>query len=341
MKPVYFPHTYVPQWAAQILSTCFGHFIVYWPSDTRLPSAMQPWREANVMEVRRPAQIDHRAVKKVVESFRSFAELHQNSAQIKTFASWGQPGSVPFFDETAASRIVWDLKKGTNPETSDKNLDALLCAQVFLHFAQEFDRQNDELKRELGIHAQRSQDLIEKLKGPDEKEEKDLTAIRPAAEDKFQDPAEYMALDRLQAWVQLFMAEPVNSGLFVTSSRSVFNHLVENQGAGAKMIQPVHLPALTPEDAAFVNWRDGFVKRINRLIETGGPEAGSLVADLHLAEGAQGDAALCLYLAEGRSPKDLFASISGTQSGHKSRSRQSAKSKSTLIGFLERRFFDP
>lgn len=338
MKTVYFPHTYVPRWVAQTLAFYFRHFIIYWPSGTKVPHEMQPWLEANVMEVRRPVQIDDRAIKKVIQDFRSFAELHQDSTAIRTLAFWRQPGSVPFFDETSASRIVRDLKKNMKPETNDKNLDPLFCAQVFLHFAQEFDRQQDELKRELGIHSQRSQDLIKNLKGPDET---GLSGIRPAAENKVDDPAEYMALDRLQTWARLFMEDPVDSGLFVTSSRSVFNHLIENQPAGGKMIQSANLPALRPEDAASVSWRDGFVRQMNRLIETGEPEPGPVFADVPRAEAAEANVALSLYLLTGRCPGDVFASILETQSGHKIQSRRSGKSENTLIGFIERRSFDP
>jgi hypothetical protein len=56
MKPIYFPFTYVPRWVAETLAACFKQFTVYQPSGRKLPAEMQPWVEANVMEVRLPVQ---------------------------------------------------------------------------------------------------------------------------------------------------------------------------------------------------------------------------------------------------------------------------------------------
>jgi hypothetical protein len=337
MKPVYFPYTYVSRWVAQALAACFQHFIVYWPSNTKVPHGMQPWVEANVVEVRLPVQTDDQAIKRVIEDFRSFASLHQNSKEIKTAAFLRQLGSVPFFDETAVSQIVRDVKKNIKSETNDKNFDPMFCAQVFLHFAQEFDRQRDELSQELGIYDQRSQELIKNLRGLDAI---DSSATGSAAEIKADDPGEYMALDRLQAWARLFLEDPVDSGLFVTSSQSVFNHLIERQPAAEKIIQSAELPAVPPEEDALITWRHGFLKQIEQLIETGGSKPAHGFTDIPRAETAGAKVALTLYRLPGRSSGDLFASILETQPSHKIKSQLSVKSKNTLLGFVERQSFD-
>jgi hypothetical protein len=337
MKPVYFPFTYVPRWVAQALAACFRHFIVYWPSDIKVPHEMQPWVEANVMEIRLPVQTDDQALKRVVEDFRSFASLHQNRKEIKTAAFLRQLGSVPFFDETAVSQIVWDVKKNIKSETNDKKFNPMFCAQVFLHFAQEFDRQRDELSQELVVYDQHSQELIKNLRGLDET---DSSATAPAAEIKADDPGEYMALDRLQAWARLFMEDPVDSGIFVTSSQSVFNHLIEGQPAAEKIIQSAELPAGLPEDDVSITWRDGFLKQIQQLIETSGSKPKHGFADIPRAETVGVNVALTLYRLPGRSSGDLFASILETQSSDKIKSRLPVKSKNTLLGFVERQSFN-
>jgi hypothetical protein len=336
MKPVYFPYTYVPRWVAQAMAACFHHFIVYWPSGTKMPRQMQPWVEANVMEVRFPVPTDDQAIKRVVEDFQSFARLHQNGKEIK-MAAFLKQGAVPFFDETATSRIIRDVKKNIKSETSEKNFDPLFYAQVFLHFAQEFDRQRDELSQEISIYDQRSQELIKNLRGPDEIHSS-VTGLAP--EIKVDDPGEYMALDRLQAWARMFIEDPVDSGLFVTSNQSVFNHLIESQTAAKKIIQYEKLPAVPTEEGTSIIWRDGFLNQIKRLIETGGSEFEHSFADMPRAEPARANVALTLYLLPGRSPMDLFASILGSRFDGKISSHRSATSKNTLLGFLEHQFFD-
>ena len=340
MKPVYFPYTYVSRWVAQAMAACFHHFIVYWPSGTKMPREMKPWVEAKMMEVHIPVQTDDQAIKRVIEDFRSFARLHQNGKEIK-MAAFLKQGAVPFFDETATSRIIRDVKKNIKSETSEKNFDPLFYAQVFLHFAQEFDRQRDELGQEIGMYDQRSQELIQNLRGPGEIHSS-VTGLAP--EIKVDDPGEYMALDRLQAWARMFIEDPVDSGLFVTSNQSVFNHLIENRTAAKKIIQSEKLPALPAEDGPFTIWRNGFLNQIKGLIETGGSEFEHSLADMPRAETAGGNVALTLYLLPGRSPVDLFASILGPQSSDKiidkNRSRLSAMAKNTLLGFMERQIFD-
>ena len=86
MKPIYFPGTYVPRWVAQALAACFKHFIVYWPSGSKVPPEMQNWVEEGVMEIRLPAQIEEPAVKGVIENFRSFASLYRNGKEVRSVA---------------------------------------------------------------------------------------------------------------------------------------------------------------------------------------------------------------------------------------------------------------
>ncbi len=333
MKPVYFPYTYVPRWVAQALAAFFQHFIVYWPSSTKVPHEMQLWVEANVMEIHLPVQIDDRAINSVIEDFRSFARLHQNSKEIKTAALLRQLGSVPFFDETAVSQIVWDVKKNIKSETNDKNHDPIFCAQVFLYFAQEFDRQHDELSQQLGIYDRRSQELIKDLRGFDAI---DSSVSGPAAQIKTDDPGEYMALDRLQAWARLFLEKPVDSGLFVTSSQSVFNHLIESQPDAEQIIQSAGLPVAPEEDDAFITWREWFLKQIQKLIDTGRWQPEHNLADISRAEKHGVNVTLTLYRLPGRSSGKLFSSIVEPQARHEIKSPVSLKSKNILLGLLER-----
>jgi hypothetical protein len=331
MKPVYFPHTYVPQWVARALAACFQHFIVYWPQGTRMPQEMQSWIEANVMEVRSPVRIDDHALKRVIEDFRSFAGLYRNTQEMRTAAFSRPPGSVPFFDETAVSQVVGDLKKSLQSEGDENNRNPLFGAQVFLNFAQEFDRQQEALSQELGIYRQRSQELIKNLRGPGEVES---AAAEPSAEIEVDDAGDYMALDRLQAWVRVFMEDPVDSGLLVTSNRSVFNHLIETRSAAEKIIQSAAVP---PEGDASVAWREEFLKPIHQLLESGGAQSGPGPADVPRLAAAGSSAALTLYLVPGLSSRDLLASVLATASGAGIKPRPSEKSKNTLLGFLERR----
>ena len=138
IKPIYFPFTYVPHGVAQALAACFRRFIVYQPTGKKVPDEMQPWVEADVMEVRVPDHTDDHAIEKVVKDFRSFASLHYDSKNLKTAAFLGKQYSVPFFGETATSRIVSDLKKRQIVRFRGHAFGSILLCQSFSWFCAGF-----------------------------------------------------------------------------------------------------------------------------------------------------------------------------------------------------------
>jgi hypothetical protein len=332
MKPIYFPYTYVPQGVAQALAACFQRFIVYQPSGKKVPDEMQPWVEANLMEVRVPDPTDDQAIEKVVKDFRSFASLHNDSKNLKTAAFLGQYSAIPFFSETSTSRIVSDVKKGGSSDSAGTGSDPLFCARVFLGFAQDFDRQGDELNQGLGVHEQQSFELLKTLKG---ETEIDSAANPLGAASKVDDPAEYMALARLQSWTLLFQNDPVGSGLFVTSSKSVFNQLMAQLPAFEKILQSAGLPAVEVKDKAFNSWRDSFLKHLTRLVETHWSASKDIGVDLPLNSAGGTNVTLTLYLVPGQIPWDFFARYLEARQLPKKQPNQKAKFKNTLVGLVE------
>ena len=263
MKPVYFPHTYVPEWVAETLAGCFGRFTVYQPSGRKPPPEMQTWIDANVMEVRVPVQTQDEALEKMAKEFRAFAGLHDDGKNLKSAVFRGRQGGSPCFSESAASRIVSNVKKHSGPTPAEADSDPLFSAQVFLDFAQEFDRQSTELNRSLGDNAQQWGDLLTEISGTGKN---DLPATPFSTEIRVEDPGEYMALERLQAWRRLFVMDPAESQLFVTSSPAVFNHLLECLPEGQKVSESLNLPAVDVDDEAAASWRDSFFEQIEQLI---------------------------------------------------------------------------
>jgi hypothetical protein len=337
IKPTYFPHTYVPQWVAKTLAACFKQFAVYQPSGRELPAEMQPWVEANVMEVRVPVQTEDEALAKMAKEFRAFAGLHDDSKNLKTAVFWGQQGAIPCFGETTVSRIVSDVKKSSRSSSAEADFDPLFNAQVFLYFAQEFDRQSAELNRGLGVNAQHSRDLLKEISG---EKENDLPATPLSAEIKVDDPGEYMALDRLQAWLHLFMIHPADSGLLVTSSPAVFNHLIENLAAVQKVIQSLELPVMDAKNDAAISWRDSFLKQMKQLIGNRGGAVAHAFGDVTLSEDNRSNVRLTLYLVLGQGPKEIFARVLEDQNIDTLKPNQSAEASNTLIGLIDRRPID-
>jgi hypothetical protein len=244
----------------------------------------------------------------------------------------GQHGAIPFFNETSTSRIVADLKKGEPSDSAQTGSDPLFCARVFLGFAQDFDRQEDELKRGLGVHEQRSLELLKTLKG---ETEVDPAAIALEDETQIHDPGDYMALARIQAWALLFQKDPLGSGLFVTSSKSAFNQLMAKVAAPEKIIQSAGLPADEIKSKAVGAWRDSFLKQLNRLAETHWSESKDTGIDLSIDSAGGTNVRLTLYLMPGQIPCDFFAQYLETPLPPEKQPDQKTKFKNTLVGLVE------
>ena len=333
MKPIYFPHTYVPQWVAETLAALFKQFTVYQPSGRKLPSEMQPWIEANVMEVRVPVQTKDEILAKVAKEFRSFADLHKDSKNLNTTVFWGQREAVPHFGESAVSRIISDVKKSSRSTSAEADFDPLLSAQVFLDFAQEFDRQSAEINQDLSDSERHSRDLFKQISG---EKDNDLPATPLGAGIQVEDPCEYMALGRLHAWIRLFMIDPVDSGLLITSSPTVFNHLIDNLTASQKVMQAEGLPVMDANDDAAVFWRDSLLKRMKQLIENRGGPGEHISANIPLPQDQRSNVRLTLYLVPGAGAVDTFFRVLGDQKVESYRTNQKAEFSHTLIGLIDR-----
>ena len=330
IQPIYFPFTYVPQWVAETFAAGFKYFSVYQPSGKDVPAEMQAWVAENAMNICVPVPTEDENLAEVVREFQRFARLHADGKNLRTAAFWNRQAAVPFFNETSASQIAADLKKDKALDTGLAYPDTLLRARVFLEFAQEFDRHNAELQQELDVNDRRSEDLLANLSGP---KDNASPVTRLTAEIRVEDPGEYMAQDRLQAWIRLFMEEPIDSGLLVTSSPSVFNYLVENLPTAEKILESKTLPAKTATD----DWRDAFLNQIKRLAESEGVAAGDDSIQWPAGEKYAANRTLTLYRLPGRSPVDLLGRILQSSTSAQNTSSQIPAIKNTLLGLIQRK----
>ena len=331
-NPIYFPFTYVPQWVAEAFAAGFRHFYVYRPSGKELPAEMQHWVEKNIMSVCVPVQSDDKTVTEVVAEFERFARLHADGKNLKMAAFWNRRGDVPFFDEISAAHIVADLKKGPPQKIGLADTDSLLRARVFLEFAQEFDRQNAEIQKELSVTDRYSKDLIKDLSG---QADTATPVTRLTAEIKVDDPGEYMAQDRLKAWIRLFMEKPVDSGLLLTSSPSIFNDLIDNLTTAEKLLESKALPVRTVKDDTVLAWRKTFHNQIKKLIESDGLDAEDLWTKRFQPQNENSQCLLTLYRLPGCHPAQLFAQHRTSPDRAQCKSLQRPEIKNTLLGLIE------
>ncbi|MDX1708105.1 MAG: hypothetical protein R3274_05855 [Desulfobacterales bacterium] len=332
IQPIYFPFTYVPQWVAAAFAAGFEKFCVYQPSGKELPVEMQTWVEREEMTVCVPVAAKDKDFTAVVSEFQRFASLHADDKTLRTGAFWNQPGAAPFFHESSASQIVADLRKDNSADTALTGSEALLRARVFLEFAQNFDRQNAELLHQLEDTDRRSADLIKNLSG----ENHDSAAVTPlTARIKMDDPGEYMAQDRLQAWIRLYLEKPAEAGLLVTSSPSIYDFLIDRLPAAEKLGASKTPLAPVANDGANHAWREAFLQQLNNLTQTS-----DSAGEDPFGRGLRSDTPtprfmLTLYRLPGSNPVQLMSRFLSSPSRTKDKSIQMTDIKNTLLGLIE------
>ena len=154
MKPICFPSTYVSDSVAQALTACFGQFIVYQPLAGKIPEPMRPWVKKGIMDIRVPVAEDRKELVATVNNYLSWADLHFDGSGLKPPFLQTWKDAIPFFNASSASQVVSDIKEQIHGKPASRVPEPLLAARLFLYFAQEFDRQNQEVARDLKRHRQ-------------------------------------------------------------------------------------------------------------------------------------------------------------------------------------------
>ena len=264
MIPIYFPFTYVSEPVAEALSACFGQFIVYRPLSENLSEQLQLWIDRGVADVRVPVTGGENELIAAVKNYQTWADLHRDSSSEKVTLLKPHMDPVPFFNELSTRKIVEDIKENIHGNSNTQIPDPVLTARIFLYFAQEFDRQNHELTDDFNHHQQQEAELIRQLKM-----EEDPVAVEfRNAPTNLPDPfADYMISDRLEAWTRIFCRDPEVSGLFVTHSAAVLDHLLDRASTAARVMHLESIPLGKYKNAGRESWQERLSLNLVRLVE--------------------------------------------------------------------------
>jgi hypothetical protein len=246
------------------------------------------------------------------------------------FKAWG--GKIPFFDETFSSQIRADIKKKNSGGQSLKEPEDIFSARLFLHIAQSFDLQNNGLIQDLRLSEVMEQDLIKNLKGEDE-----ALSLEAAAKERFpiRDPGFYMAAERLKAWAKLMQHDREQPGLFITTSRSVFDELMDKTPEIEMVIEFDSIPIHASRDETVEKWQDGLLASLNTLLTSAWPVSTDAMFEAPAVSGGDENVAIKLYIVAGETPYDFFARCVGDSSPQVATEIERVRFKNTLIGIIE------
>lgn len=330
MKPIYFPFTYIPESVANALAACFGQTAVYQIASTKVPDEMKQLSEDGILDLRIPVDSDGKLLDKILKDYRGWVSSRQGieTAYLKTIAD-----EIPFFDETASSQIRADLKKTGKQTPSTEKPDPLFQAKLFLHMAQEFDIENTGLDRELMDIEAMEEDFMKDLKGEDD-DDQTRAIVRMVLEKD--DPGHYMTQERLKAWTLLMHQDSEVSGLFVTGSRAVVEHIIDIVPETEKVIRFDAVPMGVDDDAALVKWRNEFMESLETLATRPWPAAMDDMANPPEVPGKEKNVALTLYIVPGKTSHAFFADCVESDVFQAGSAKPDTRFKNILIGLVEK-----
>lgn len=327
MKPIYFPFTYISEPAAAALSACFKQTVVYQPSRYNIPAEMEKWAESGLIDIRIPVFGDEHKLEAILKDFRGWANLHRQGA-LDFLKAWS--GKIPFFDETLVSQIRADISKRNGTDQAPKESDDIFSARLFLHIAQEFDLHNIGLNRDLRSFETMEQDLFKNLHGEDE-----VLHMHTVGKELFHadDPGLYLPVQRLKAWTKLMQQDREMSGVFITTSRFVFDELVDKLPGSELVIGLDSIPLHADRDET--KWQDGFLESLNMLSNNAWPVSTDGMFAVPSPNRHDQYVSIKLYIAAGEIPYDVFTRCLAGNSLQAELQTGAARFKNTLIGIIE------
>ena len=331
MYPIYFPFTFISEPVAQMLCNCFKQIIVYQPSLIKAPETMRQLAENKIINLRIPVKGDEDKLEATLKDFHTWIEHHRGS---ETFFLKTGADSIPFFNDTYTPQIRADIKKNSasnQPKTiTDKNrLQFLYASRVFLHIAQEFDLQNFEINLKLSSLNKMEQELMTNIKGEYEAAQKEDVENKALIDDG---QSHYMASERIKAWFRLMLHDQEISGLFITSSRFVFEHIIDKAIEVEIVFDSISIPVCKNRGDKFEKWHTGLMKYLKAVATNDRPVLMENIEKTSDTFNCDKKVFFTLYMVPEKTPYEFFAECTGHDLKPEN---NKTKYKNTLIGLIE------
>lgn len=329
MKPIYFPFTFISEPVLDALSACFGKVVVYQSSKANIPEKMKEWDKRGRIDIRVPVEGDEEKIEKIVQDFKTWADLHQGSelSILKT-----QTGKIPFFNDNATSQITLDIKRQDLEKPSQEKPERLLNARLFLQIAQEHDLLEDVLRRDLSSFEAMEQNLVKDLTGDMDSSPMD---IEPYPSIETRDTGHYMTKERIEAWSRIMQHDHQHTDLFVTSSRSVIEHLLDDAPEAEILTAIDDIPSLENEVEKKEKWQNHLMNLLETTIMDASSASTKATTPPPVAMGKDRKRTLTFYIIPGLSPHQFFSRYIESTGGRLQGKKLTESVKNTLLGWYD------
>jgi hypothetical protein len=264
MTPVYFPFTHLCLRAAASLEAHFETLALLRPFADPLPSALQALVRRGFLKALAPCEGDEEGAAAAIRQLQEWAARHTGG--VGPAAAFHLERSAD--EERSAFDLAARIRRRSGSQKDLSAADRLRAARVFLHLAQEFDRQNEEVLEGLFRHEGLTTRMMKELTG----------RYAPASGAPAEGPAVsgrevFCLAERIAAWGVLFRQTGRTSSILATTCAAVGRRLLEDF-AGARCV-PLAM-VREPADSltlGLVRWAAAPQERIEALPEAPAPES--------------------------------------------------------------------
>lgn len=259
---VYFPFTLIAPSLVETLSAYFGRLILYRPVGSPPMEDLQQWITQGLLEIRVPFEnvIDKNALMAELKQWRTWSLLNQGADTAYLKVAGRQMAPVHPLVPEIASEI-----KGGASKTRENAKNRDLTLQLFLHLAQDFDRQSRELGEKLKAFKVQQQALQAFLRVDEPEEGEDPIPPEPFTESN-EDLGGLMIEHRMLAWKRLFEADPHESSLFFTDSPAAHAWFLDIAQERSPLLT-FDLPCTQPQPHS-LPWKDPLENLFHRVLTT-------------------------------------------------------------------------
>jgi hypothetical protein len=243
------PFTDVGAEQLEMLTNAFGQIILLSPAKALVPGHMQAWVQKDLLDIRYAKGIDQAQLLSAIQSYKSWADLHQDRIGDMAGFFTSQQGRFPMVEETNPTQIRHQVRH-YGESSPDDLVDPVFKAALFLSMAQAYDAHQREIGRDMhAVHAMEQQ-MLKQLSGEHSEavnENPIIGKADPPSSNQALDP--YMIAQRVASWARLATFNVQNVLAYLTFSKTAIEHVLD----------------LFPEAVQVLNW--GLVSHQNELMQ--------------------------------------------------------------------------
>jgi hypothetical protein len=149
------------------------------------------------------------------------------------------------------------------------------------------------------------------------------------------DSADYMAMDRLEAWTRLFLRDTDISGIFVTHSPAIYRELLDKTPGSEKLFHFDSISAVANTAPEFVAWQQKLVSDLAHIVEHKWSPTALTLSDMPDLPATVKTLSFRAFIAVDQNPRDFFACCAQIEPSGGETHIADDRFQNTLIGLIE------